>query len=180
VNPKDKMAARMRDARGDLDYRGRKSFYLTVDMAKNPGRSHGWKKHFKHRTCAYELAGLLESLCERFNRPDRFIFASMDYLRKNCFKGDRADRKNFSEREFFYTVRLFRKLGIISPAMWRDGHEGIIAAPHSALCVHDGKDCRFIGPTFFNRRKQGFTGRFSMTPEGWLWHADETIPDAES
>lgn len=72
--------AQLRAARGELDYRGRESFYAIVDMLKNPERSHTLKKHFKYGTCAHELVGILESLAER--REDRFIFASMDF--PNC------------------------------------------------------------------------------------------------
>jgi len=167
--------ARLKAARGDIAYRGRKSFNIEVSTAKNPHRAHGLKQHFEPNTCAYELVGILEKLAAKFEREDRFIFAGMDYLHSRCFRGKRDDGKNYSERQFFDAVRLVRELGILSPILRRDGREGMIVAPHEALCIHEGNRCRFIGPTFVNRGKLGLAGRFAMTGDGgWIWFADGT------
>ena len=164
--------ARIRASHGDLDYRGRQSFYAFVNMSKNPNREHGLRYHFKPRTCAHELVGVLEKMADL--REDRFVFASLEWLQLQCFKGDRAKGKNFSRREFFRALNLSRALGIVSPFLRRDGHDGLIVAPHEALCVHTGKECRFIGPTFINRRKLGLAGRFTMGGDGtWTWFSGE-------
>jgi hypothetical protein len=172
IERKEAARARMQAARGELDYRGRQSFYLIVDLSKNPGREHTLKQHFKRGTCARELVGILETLAAK--REDRFVFAGMEYLRKQCFMGDKSKGKNFSERAFWNAVRLVRELGILSPLLRRDGREGMIVAPHAALCLDEHKQCRFIGPSFVNRRKLGLVGRFSMCGNGdWIWYEGE-------
>ena len=175
----------MRALRGQLEKggRGKQSFYPLVDLSKNPGRACSWERHFKYGTCARELIGYLESLEEKFPRPNRFVFAEMETLRMQCFDGPRAESKNFSRRMFWETVKLLRGLGILSPVVQRDGHQGLIVAPHNALCTRSGNQCEFVGFTSKTvlqkqRAALGLEGRFAyrMSAEECrlIWH-----PDAE-
>lgn len=179
----DDLAARIRDAqskmraaRGILDaeerdiYSGRDSFHQDVDMSRNPGRGHTLRAHFYSGTAAYEVMGKLEWACKKYPREDRFIFLSIEKLRRTCYK-DHETKVPFSRREFFEAMALIRKLGAVSPRLERDGREGYIVPPHHALCVEspDGKRCTWVGPIFVNRKAQGLIGAFSLTPEGWIW-----------
>ena len=171
----EEFLARMRALGGVLDKgaRGRQSFYREVDFSKNPGRACSWEKHFKYGSEAREVIGYLECLVEQFPRLDRFVFPSVDTIMEECFKEARAKAQNFSRRQFFNSMALFRLLGIVSPRIERDGHEGLIVAPHNALCIHDGRRCKFVGLKLANRPKQGLVGRFSMRGNGDLiWRPD--------
>lgn len=156
-------------------YSGRDSFRGNLDLSRNPGRSHTLRTHFVSGTAAYEIIGKFEWMLKqpKYRRDDRFVFMAVGKLRATCFKGDPEQRRRFSDSAFFKGMELLRRLGAISPRLERDGREGYIIAPHAALCVEmeDGKNCKWIGPTFVNRAAQGLVGWFSMTPDGWIWHA---------
>ena len=173
----------MRALRGELDkgQRGKQSFYPEVDLSKNPGRACNWEKHFKHGTCPRELIGYLESLEEKFPRPDRFVYAKMETVRMQCFDGPRADCKNFQRRMFWETIKLLRGLGILSPVVERAGREGLILAPHNALCIHVGNKCNFVGFTDKtvlqkHRAALGLEGQFAYSMSAkecrLIWHPD--------
>jgi hypothetical protein len=154
----------------DTGARGHQALTLTIDFRKNPERACTLENHFKHGTCARELMGYLESEEARIASPDRFLFHSMDTLRENCFKGPRANAVNYSRRDFFYSVRILRALGILSPRVERNGRDGIIVAPHGALCHRTEKECRFVGILEAFQRQD--VGTFSIHKEGdgaiWL------------
>jgi hypothetical protein len=170
--------ARMRAARGLLDmenrgsFSGRDSFRRVVDMSRNPGRAHTLRAHFVSGTAAYEIVGKCESVIKKYPRDDWFFFMAIEKLRATCYKGDPREKVSLSRQSFFNAMALLRRLGGISPRLERDSREGYILPPHEALCVEseDAKTCTWIGPTFFNRKKRGLVGQFSMTPEGWIWH----------
>lgn len=174
--------ARLRELRGEIYYRGRRSFIPVVNLAKNPKRGCNLKKHFKYGTCAYELAGYLESQVERFYRPDRFIFHSMETLEAACFKGERVKNRNFSRRDFWYAMALLRAIGVASPLVECEGHKGLIVAPHNALFEppsiapkqwNSEKRCRYAGPMALYRGPRGLTGWFEFRPSGdAIWHPD--------
>lgn len=175
----EKAKRMIRASHGQLDvgtqhsHSGLGSFRGDVDLSRNPGRSHTLASHFVPGTGLYEYVRKLVWWAQKYPRPDNFVFPSIDGLYENFRKGSPQNKEQRSLRAFWECARQACELGVTSPRIRIDGHDGWIIAPHDALCMEtlDGKLCRWVGPNYPARNG---TGYFKEVVEhkiaGWKWY----------
>jgi len=126
-----------------------------------PDREHRLKSHFYKGTMLYELVGILDKLAAREvleGSGFRFVFAGREKLLAMCSKGCREDKASYTMDWLKKALAELRARRIIGPYFTdAAGRDGMVVAPHEALCHREGEYCVMYAP----RRPE----RFECTDE---------------